>query len=205
MSLAEILLIIILALGLIGGALIWQARRLDSLHKRVVSSLAVLDAQLVKRAQISMRLAASDVLDEASKVIISQAAWGAGIEGERLVGSDPVSQTASLGKLAELTTSRSIDRAHAESELTVALRTALGEADDVTNLAPQCADAELLGELQASCHRVRLARKFHNDAVESVRKLRSRWLVRTARLAGHAALPHEFVMDDEVFVEGTTP
>ncbi len=199
MSGAEVFLIVLGVVGVIAGVLVWQARRLDALHKRVVNSLAVLDAQLVQRAQIAMELASGSFLDEASKVIVSQAAWSAGIEGERLVGADPAREAPNLGKLAEMATARGIDRSRAESDLTAALRTALGEAEDLAAIRATPEGENLLERLRASCHRVQLARRFHNDAVESVLKLRSRWLVRTAHLAGRAALPHEFVMDDEVF------
>ena len=37
--------------------------------------------------------------------------------------------------------------------------------------------------------RVQLARRFHNDAVTDVRRVRRKWVVRLFRLAGHADLP----------------
>lgn len=44
--------------------------------------------------------------------------------------------------------------------------------------------------------RVRLARRFHNEAVAATRELRGRWVVRTFRLAGHTDLPVTVVFDD---------
>lgn len=202
MSGAEITLVVLLVLGVVGAVLSWQARRLDALHKRVINSLAVLDAQLVRRAQLSMSLASSGLLDDASNVIVAQAAWEAGIEGERLVGADPSKEAPSLGELAEMTTARGADRSNAESALTVALRTALGEEEDITTLQADPEGSTILEDLRATCYRVQLARRFHNDAVASVLLLRSNWLVRSARLAGRAALPQEFTMDDDVFPQG---
>ncbi len=202
MSVAESVLIVLLGAGIIGGILSWMARRLDALHKRVVNSLAVLDAQLVRRAELAMELASSGVLDDASKVIVAQAAWEAGVQGERLVGSDPRREAPSLGELAEMTTSRGVDRSIAETDLTVALRAALGDPEDIVLLEADEIGSEILSKLRATSYRVQLARRFHNDAVNSVRKLRSSWIVKTARLAGRAALPHVFEMDDELFTKG---
>src|SRR5699024_8511542 len=92
-----------------------------------------------------------------------------------------------------------IDRSIAENQLTVALRTALGDAEDRRTIAAHPEGEQILSDLEVTCNRVQLARRFHNDAVESVLKLRSGWIVKTARLAGRAALPHTFEMDDDVF------
>lgn len=204
MTIAEIALIVIIAAGIVGGVLSWLARRLDALHKRVVNSLAVLDAQLVRRAELAMDLASSGALDEASEVIVAQAAWEAGVQGERLVGADPSREAPNLGELAEMTTSRGLDRSKAETDLTIALRTALGDPADIAAIEAHEKGQRILADLRATCYRVRLARRFHNDAVEAVLRLRRSWIVRVARLAGRAALPHVFEMDDDVF-EGGTP
>lgn len=204
MSIAEIALVVLLVVGIIILLLTNFARRLDALHKRVVNSLAVLDAQLVQRAELAMKLANQGVLDDASAVIVAQAAWAAGIESERLVGADPSREAASLGELAEMTTTRGIDRSNAETALTFALRTSLGEPEDIAAIESDPAGREILNDLRSTCNRVQLARRFHNDAVDSVLKLRQRWVVQVARLAGRAALPHVFEMDDQVFPQGET-
>ncbi len=201
MSGAEIALLVIVIVGVIVAILSRLARRLDAVHKRVVNSLAVLDAQLVRRAQLAMDLASSGALDEASELIVAEAAWGAGIQGERLVGADPSREAPNLGELAAMSTSGGIDRSVAESQLTVALRTALGDGEDRRAIAGHPQGEQILSDLEVTCNRVQLARRFHNDAVESVHKLRGRWIVKTARLAGRAALPHTFEMDDGVFNE----
>ena len=46
--------------------------------------------------------------------------------------------------------------------------------------------------------RVQLARRFHNDAVTDVRRVRRKTVVRLFRLAGHADLPATVEFDDEL-------
>lgn len=196
MTPAETTLIILVLLGVLGGILSWLARRLDALHKRVVNSLAVLDAQLVRRAELAMNLASSGALDDASGLILAQAAWEAGVEGERLVGADPSREAPNLGELAAMTTSRGADRSGVENHLTAALRTAIGDEEDRRALQEDPETRDILEKLDATNYRVELARRFHNDAVESALRLRKNWVVRTARLAGRAASPHTFDMDD---------
>lgn len=199
---AEITLAVIVFLAVIGGLLSWLARRLDALHKRVINSRAVLDAQLVRRAELAMGLASSGVLDDASELIITHTAWEAGVQGARLVGSDPSSEAPTLGELAAMTASGGMDRGDVETNLTIALRTALGDARDMDALARRHGSQGLLENLESACYRVQLARRFHNDAVDAVRSLRRNWLVRTARLAGRASLPTRFEIDDVVFPTG---
>ena len=44
---------------------------------------------------------------------------------------------------------------------------------------------------------MQLARRFHNDAVTDVRRVRRKRVVRSFRLAGHAELPQTFEIDDD--------
>src|SRR5689334_22429506 len=53
-------------------------------------------------------------------------------------------------------------------------------------------------ELHEAAERVRLARRFYNDAVRDTRTLRARRMPRLLRLAGHAELPSYFDIDDTV-------
>jgi hypothetical protein len=53
-------------------------------------------------------------------------------------------------------------------------------------------------ELYEVAVRVRLARRFYNDAVRDTRTLRARRMPRLLRLAGHAELPSYFDIDDTV-------
>lgn len=51
-------------------------------------------------------------------------------------------------------------------------------------------------DVLAAWHRAALARRFHNDAVAQIVRLRSKPTVRLLRLAGRAAMPRTFEMDD---------
>ncbi|MGO9928698.1 MAG: NUDIX hydrolase [Mycobacterium sp.] len=73
-------------------------------------------------------------------------------------------------------------RENAENELSAALAM-VDPASLPTGLIAESADAEA---------RVLLARRFHNDAVRDTLALRERFLVRTLRLGGTAALPSYF-------------
>ena len=55
-----------------------------------------------------------------------------------------------------------------------------------------------LDRIAASSLRVRMARRFHNDAVREVRRVRRKRVVRWFRLAGHAALPDRVEFEDEL-------
>ena len=57
---------------------VWvSASRLDRLHRKVGTSRAVLDAQLVRRATVAAELATSGLLDPVSSVLVGEAAWAA--------------------------------------------------------------------------------------------------------------------------------
>ncbi len=56
----------------------------------------------------------------------------------------------------------------------------------------------MLAELDASCRRVQLSRRFLNDAVRACRQLRRQRAVRLFRLAGHTPWPDTWEMDDTV-------
>jgi len=52
-------------------------------------------------------------------------------------------------------------------------------------------------EIHECAVRVRLARRFHNEAVEQTRRVRQRPVVRVLRLAGHTELPERVEFDDD--------
>ena len=54
----------------------------------------------------------------------------------------------------------------------------------------------MLARVASSCTRVQLARRFHNDAVTDVRRVRRKWAIRLFHLAGHTPLPHTVEFDD---------
>lgn len=77
----------------------------------------------------------------------------------------------------------------AESRLSQALRAVLDP--------PQAGPSRgRLDEVVVAARGVYLARVFHNDAVADTRRARRSRLVRVLRLAGTAALPDYFEMDD---------
>lgn len=58
--------------------------------------------------------------------------------------------------------------------------------------------AGALSRLEAASRRVQLARRFHNNAVKDVQRVREKAVVRSFRLAGHADLPQTVEFDDEI-------
>lgn len=187
MSAAEIFLLVVSVLALL-GLLLWSvAQRLDRLHRREIQSRATLEAQLTHRADAAAELAASGLLDPASAVLIADAAWDAGLRSARLLGEE---EPAGVGAGAQ--------RGLLESELSRTLRAALGEPEHQETLGRRPRGGQLLAELAHCNYRAQLARRFHSDAVVQIRQIRSTWLVRTFRLAGHAPMPSTFEMDDVV-------
>ena len=189
-----------LVLALVALWVVWgAASRLDRLHRRVRESGATLDAQLVRRATAAWDLAISGVLDPASSIIIAATARDA---LDQMPAADVMGGTArtgtdgSPGGLAGAM--MGADRTLAESELSRALREALGRSEDQAQLAAEAGAAPLLETLEREWYRVQLARRFHNDAVVAAGRIRAKWYVRVLRLAGRAPLPVTFEMDDEM-------
>lgn len=149
----------------------WTANRLDRMHHRLEVAHASLEAQLLRRSGAALELATSGALDPARSLVLVDAAHAA-----RNVYDGDV----------EI----------AESELSQALRAVLADADEVQTLRASPEVGPLLEELTASCRKVELARRFHNDVVSSARALRSRRRVRWLRLAGRAPQPVTVDLDD---------
>jgi hypothetical protein len=169
--------IIAIALAILVGVYVsWRAGRLDRLHARVETARAVLDAALVRRSSVALELAACGLLDPATSLLVAGAAHDARAAG----GPNEL----------------------AESDLTRALRAALGQPGFRAALAERGRGDELLAELEAAAHQVFLARKFYNDAVAVTRAARRRRLVRLLRLAGGAPMPEFFEIDDSIVVGG---
>jgi hypothetical protein len=158
---------------LLGIYLSWTAGRLDRLHARVEAARAVLDAQLLRRSGAALDIATGGLLDPASAVLVADAASRA-----RTLGAD--------------------EREQAESDLTAALSAALADTEFVARLKKEEGADAALDELAAACRRVGHARRFHNDTVRSVRRLRGKVLGRWLRLAGHAPWPEAVEFDDSV-------
>ena len=164
---------IVVAFVLTAGYLAATSNRLDRLHGRLDVTRAALDAQLLRRAAVTLEIAASGLLDPATSVLLASAAH----EARAASGDDA-------------------DREVVESRLTVALRAAFADPDEAETLAAEPTGRELLGELEAATTKVLLARRFFNDAVTATLSIRRHRLVRWLRLAGHVSAPTFFEMDD---------
>lgn len=191
--LIPVLVAVLVALWVVFGA----ASRLDRLHRRVLESRATLDAQLVRRATAALDLALAGVLDPVSSVLVSEAAREALDHVPLALGPvDEVAGARGPGHRPAPAEPEEIDQEMAESELTRVLRAALGDAADRAALAEAEDAAELLDRLDREWYRAQLARRFYNDAVVQVRRIRAKGYVRLLRLAGRAPLPQTFEMDD---------
>jgi hypothetical protein len=188
--------VVVVAVLLLLVWLVWlAANRLDRLHRKVATSRQALDHQLVRRASAAAELAAAGVLDPASSVLVVDASWSALTVGGRgdgdLVGPavhrvhDPCERLPGAQ-----------EREVAESELSLTLRTALADPEEVQALESDEMAGELMESLAASWYRVQLARRFHNEAVAQTQRVRRKALVRVLRLHGHAAMPRTVEIDD---------
>ena len=175
---------IVLAFGVvaIGWYFIFSAARLVRLHARVQGTLAALDAQLVRRAEATLELANARVLDAASALMLASAA------SDSLSAAEDEDTDADRQRFSN-------ERETVESRLSEALGLAL-TADTLASLpgAGGFGD-DIVSRVRATGLRVQLARRFHNDAVTDVRRVRRQWAVKWFRLAGHADMPQtvEFV------------
>jgi len=169
MNLLLDLLVVLLVLFLLSTYLSWRAGRLDRLHARVDLARAGLDAALVRRAAVSLELAASRLLDPATSLVLATAAHQART-------TDPE------------------QREIAESDLSRALRAVLEQPG--FRGAVEQEGAALLEELETAAQKVAFARRFYNDAVSTTRIARRRPLARVLPLAGRAPLPEFFEIDD---------
>jgi hypothetical protein len=164
----------------LGWYLSLSAGRLDRLHHRVESSLAALDAQLVRRAAAAIE--AAQLLDPASGLLLADAAARALAAGEDAGHG--------FGGV-----SRALGREDVENDLSRALHVALDDPGYVAQLRSQAVTSDALDVLAQACERVQLARRFHNDAVAQAQRFRRKRVVRWAWLAGRAELPEMFEID----------
>ncbi len=160
---------------LLAWYLSYSAARLDRLHARIEATSAALDAQLVRRAEATLELANTGHFDAASGLILAAAA----AESLATTEGDP-------------------DREAVESDLTDALHVALAPmvVDDLRG--EEGAGSDALTRVSEAGMRVQLARRFHNDAVTDVLRVRRKPTVRWFRLAGHAEMPTTIEFDDEL-------
>jgi hypothetical protein len=144
------------------------ATRLDRLHHRVETSWANLDGLLQRRAAIAIEIARSEIADPASSLLLTFAAHQA--------------REASVK-----------DRSQAETGLSgalgILLETSVGEHGAI--------EKDLLRELSELNEKIKVAIALHVESVSRTQLIRSRWLIRTFKLAGRAPLPvtYEFEAD----------
>ena len=181
--------------------------RLDRLHRKVATSRAALENQLVRRASVAAELAASGLLDPVSSVLVGEAAWtalSAGGHGraelvaalpdlERMLrrpdGADDWARAEADGSAPE-------ERPRAENDLSRTVREALADGAEAEAILAEPGGVEVLGALAAAWYRVQLARRFHNEAVAQTQRVRRKVVVRVLRLHGHAAMPQTVEIDD---------
>ncbi|MBC7291412.1 MAG: hypothetical protein H5T83_08775 [Actinotalea sp.] len=195
MTWSEIAVVVVAALLLLVWLVWLAANRLDRLHRKVASSRQALDHQLVRRASAAAELGAAGVLDPASSVLVMDAAWEALAVGGNGDGELVRTAERSPGDPRErLPGDR--EREAAESDLSLTLRTALADPEEVRSLEADGLAHELLEALAASWYRVQLARRFHNEAVAQTQRVRRKVVVRVLRLHGRAAMPRTVEIDD---------
>lgn len=156
--------------------LTYTAARLDRLHVRLTGTIAALDGQLVRRAEASVELANSGLIDGATALILA----GAAAQSLETPDED--------GEIREAV----------ENDLTEALTVAITPelVEHLRRAGPLGTD--YLAGLSSACARVQLARRFHNDAVTDVRRVRRKLVVRVFHLAGHTPMPVTVEFNDVV-------
>lgn len=177
----------VIVVVLLAWYLTYSAARLDRLHAKVEGAAAALDAQLVRRAESALELATSGLLDPASSLLLVDAA------------SRSLDESAERARGEVLHLRGLAGREGTESDLTGALNAALDdEAVASLRVRGGAAAAAVLDRIEAAGLRVQLARRFHNQAVTDVQRVRRKRVVRTFRLAGRAHLPETVEFDDEL-------
>ncbi len=165
----------------------YSAARLDRLHAQVEGALSALDASLVRRAEAALELANTGTLDAASALLVASAASEALERTTDRLGEEDLLEGQHFG-----------GRESVESDLTQSLDLALTPEIVAEIVAGDGPAADALARLDAADRRVQLARRFHNNAVKDVQRVRGKVVVRLFRLAGHADLPQTVEFDDEI-------
>lgn len=146
----------------------FSASRLDRLHHRVETSWEHLDALLQRRAALALEISHQVDLDPATDLILTQSAY--------------VSREEAI-----------VDRNDAERSLSESLRFLRDSAHngEVSISVP------LLDELTNLTEKINLAITIHLEGVNSVEKLRSRFIYRLFHLAGKAKLPRIYSFEED--------
>ena len=183
---AEVVLLVLLVLAVVGWLLWRQANRIDKLHRKVVASRIAVDGQLIRRAGASVDLAASHQLDPASAVMLAEAGYE--VIDDLPPAPDP-NQAMWFPGLG-------VDREAHESALSACLREVFPDEAAVAIVVADPIGEQILTALATAWNRAILARRLHNQAVAEARASRRHWWVRLFHLAGHAPLPDTFELDD---------
>lgn len=162
-------LAILFLIALFAWYLSFLATRLDRLHHRVETSWANLDGLLQRRAAIAIEIARSEIADPASSLLLTFAAHQA--------------REASVK-----------DRSQAETGLSGALGILLETSTSVQSLAEQ----DLLRELAELNAKIKVAIALHVESVNRAQLIRSKWIIKTFRLAGRAPLPVTYEFESDV-------
>lgn len=211
---SEIAIIVVVVIALILWFALTSARRLDRLHRKVVSSRLALDSQLLRRATATHDLATSGLLDPVSAVLLAEASKtvvGNSDDGDQelltavpdlldLVAahrSAAAATPAPRGVVAQaLDAGLGAQREAHESALTAVVEEVLEYPEDSQSLYKDSYTSELLNGLSSAWYRVQIARRFHNESVLQAQRVRAKWWVRLFRLAGHAPMPQTVEFDD---------
>jgi len=162
--------LIVLVVGAVMVTVVYfAASRIDRLHRRVESSHDALEVQLTRRASVAAQLALVGLWDPVTSIVVSSAA-----------------QVAALAP----------PDGPEQSELSQALRQAMGGPDQLRQDLADPDKRELLGELWQAWYRAQLARRFFNEAVAMTQRLRARPGVRLFHLAGRVPMPQSCDIDD---------
>ncbi|MDR1188016.1 MAG: hypothetical protein LBK95_11275 [Bifidobacteriaceae bacterium] len=162
------------AITLAGAAMVvaavwYAASRVDRMHRRVENAWNSLQLQLTRRASVALSLAHERLWDPVTSMVVAEAARAA-------------AEAPPWGP--------------EHSELSAALRTAMGDRAQIEADLEVPGREPLIRELGAAWYRAILARRFLNDAVAMTLRLRSRRLVRWLHLAGRTPLPESCDIDD---------
>ena len=161
-----------LALALVALFALWYlsfiASRLDRLHHRVETSWEHLDALLQRRAAIAIEISHLPSLDAATALLLTASAFQA--------------REASI-----------VERSDAESSLSQSLKLVGSEWEGLAGATAE----NLKVELDRITEKIRMGVIIHLESVSAARNLRSQYVCRIFRLAGHAPLPitYEFEGD----------
>jgi hypothetical protein len=171
----QTLLTVLVVLVLVAMYVTWTGGRLDRQHVRVEAGRSALDAALVRRAALAEQL--SEQLSE--------------VADPPAPGPGPAALAAAARRARDADAD---ERERAENDLTRVLRPLVARAASYG--AGEASLSGLVGQLAAATARIGLARSIYNNAVDQTLALRRRRLVRWLHLAGRAAAPAYFEIDD---------